>query len=350
MDTTNTPAEGTGYSVAEAATHIEQFLDSDGTTEQVDADNEADEVSTTLEAEDEIDADTLETESEDGDLEEAEGDTEEADEPAAADPNEIVFEHDGQPITREEATKGYLRQSDYTKKMQEIGSLRKQWVVQEVEYHQIRAQSEQTLNNLAAHVAQVFEMTDFGPEPDWESEFQIDPYEANLKRIRWEKDRAAWQQKQGAREQAVKAIYDAQNEVARQNAAHLEAKRNHEIIESREVLAERLPDVFGDPKKADVRLLEMSSFLQEQGFSPDEILTVTDARTIALAHYAMLGMEAAKKVKAAVQKIEAKPAMTMPGTVTTRTPVKDSGFAKQAQKYKRTGDFNDAVNAISKLL
>ncbi|MGV1751536.1 hypothetical protein [Agrobacterium sp. CG674] len=348
METTNTPNEGTGYSVAEATAHIEQFLDSEGTTEQVDADNEADEVSNTLEAEVENDTDTLETESDEADLEEAEGETEQADEPTAVDPNEIVFEHDGQKITREEATKGYLRQSDYTKKMQEIGSLRKQWVVQEVEFHQVRAQSEQALNNLAAHVAQVFEMSDFGQEPDWEYEFQTDPYEANLKRIRWEKDRNAWQQKQSAREEAVKAIYDAQNEVARQNEAHLQAKRQHEIIESREVLAGRLPDVFGDPKKANVRLVEMSSFLQDQGYSQDEILNVTDARTIALAHYAMVGMEAAKKVKAAVQKIEAKPALTMPGT--QQRGKTTSALEKDVQRLKRTGSLDDAASALSKLL
>lgn len=347
METTNTPVEGTGYSVAEAATHIEQFLDSDGTTEQVDADNEADEVSTTLEAEDENDADTLETESEEVGLEEAEGDADEVDEPTEADPNEIVFEHDGQPITREEATKGYLRQSQFTKKMQELAEHRKKWVVQEVEFHQVRAQSEQALNSLAAHVAQVFEMNSFGDEPDWEYEFQTDPYEANLKRIRWEKDRNAWQQKQSAREEAVKAIHSAQNEVARQNAAHLKAKREHEIIESREVLAERLPDVFGNPQKANVRLVEMSSFLQDQGYSQEEILELTDARTIALAHYAMVGMQAAKKVKAAVQKIEAKPAMTMPGTSAKKTA--SSQFEDRLRDYTRNGS-KDSSSLFKALL
>ncbi|XUY28550.1 hypothetical protein RMR21_015650 [Agrobacterium sp. rho-8.1] len=350
METTNTPNEGTGYSVAEAATHIEQLLDSEGTTEQVDADNEADEVSNTLDAEVEDDTDTLETESEEVDLEEAEGDADEVEEPTVADPNEIVFEHDGQQITREEATKGYLRQSQFTKKMQELAEHRKKWVVQEVEFHQVRAQSEQVLNNLASHVAQVFEMSEFGQEPDWEYEFQTDPYEANLKRIRWEKDKAAWQQKQGNREAAVKAIYEAQTEVARQNEAFLKNKQQHEIIESREMLAQRLPDVFGDPQKANVRLMAMSSFLQDQGYSPDEIQNVTDARTIALAHYAMLGMESAKKVKAAVQKIEAKPAMTMPGTTTARTPTADQAFNKDRKRLKQSGSINDAAALISRLL
>ncbi|MDR6757208.1 hypothetical protein J2Y48_002504 [Mycoplana sp. BE70] len=250
MDLTNTPVEGTGYSVDEAATHIEKLLDSDGTTETVDADNETDEVSNTLEDEVENDTEQPETDSEEVEQVESEGETDEVEEPTARDPNEILFEIDGQGVSREEAQKGYLRQSDYTKKMQELGAHRKKWIVQEVDYHQIRAQSAQVLNDLAAHVAQVFEMNSFGQEPDWETEWANDPYEAQMKKFKWDKDKAAWQEKQSDREHAVKAVYDAQVEIARQNEAYLKNKREHEIIESREALARTLPDVFGDPQKA----------------------------------------------------------------------------------------------------
>lgn len=350
MDLTNTPIEGTGYSVDEAATHIESLLDSPtATPETVDAENEVEETSNTLEDEIEIDVEQPEGDSENVEDDESEGETEEAvEQPVERDPSEILFEIDGQGITREEALKGYRRQSDYTRKMQELAEHRKKWMVQEVEFHQVRGQSEQVLNNLAAHVAQVFQMNDFGQEPDWEAEWANDPYEAQMKKFKWDKEKAAWQEKQSAREAAVKALYDSKVELARQNEAFLRNKREHEIIESREVLARDLPEVFGDANKANVNLIAISNVLAELGFSQDEIVNVTDARTIKAAYYAKLGMEASKKVTAAKQKIEAKPALTMPGTV-SRQNGNQTALEKDIKRLKRTGSLDDAASALSKL-
>ncbi|QRM54741.1 hypothetical protein [Sinorhizobium sp. BG8] len=351
METTNTPVEGTGYSVDEAATHIENLLDSDiGTTETVDAENEVDETSNTLDDDVEIDMEQPETDSDDVDEDATESETDEVEEPTVRDPNEVLFEIDGQGISRQEAERGYLRQSNYTKKMQELAEHRKKWIVQEVEFHQVRAQSEQVLNNLAAHVAQVFEMNDFGAEPDWAAEWDVDPYEAQKKRFQWDKDKAAWQQKQAAREAAVKAIYDSQIEVARQNEAYANNKRENAIIESRETLAREMPEVFGEAQKANVNLIAVAKFLNEQGYGEDEIKGVIDARTIKLAYYAKLGMEAAMKVPAAIKKIEAKPALTMPGTTTARTTTADAAYKQDRRRLKRTGSLDDAASLISRLL
>ncbi|WVT74013.1 hypothetical protein QM996_02545 [Sinorhizobium chiapasense] len=351
METANTPIEGTGYSVDEAATHIENLLDSDfGTTETVDADSEVVETSNTPEDEIEIDMEQPETDSDDVDRDATESETDEVEEPTVRDPNEILFEVEGQGVSRQEAERGYLRQSNYTKKMQELAEHRKKWMVQEVEFHQVRAQSEQVLNNLAAHVAQVFQMDDFGAEPDWEAEWDVNPFEAQKKRFQWDKDKAAWQQKQASREAAVKAIYDSQIEIARQNEVYANNKREHEIIESRETLARNLPDVFGDAQKANVNLIAVAKFLSEQGYGEQEIKNVTDARTITMAYYAMMGMEAAKKVPAAIRKIEAKPALTMPGTTTARTTTADAAYKQDRQRLKRTGSLDDAASLISRLL
>jgi len=351
MDLTNTPDEGTGYSVAEAATHIETFLDSEsGTTETVDADNEVDETSNTLDDEIEIDVEQPETDSDDVDGDETESERDEVEEPTVRDPDEILFEIDGQGVSRAEAERGYLRQSNYTKKMQELAEHRKKWIVQEVEFNQIRGQFGEELNRLAHHVAQTFQMDDFGPEPDWSAEWEIDPYEAQKKKFQWDKDRAAWQQKQHNREAAVKAIYDHQIEMARQNEVFANNKREHEIIESREILARNLPDVFGDPKKANVNLLAVADYMRERGYDSEFIANITDAKVIEDAYYAKLGREAAKKVQKAVAKVEAKPALTMPGTTTARTTTADAAYKQERQRLKRTGSLDDAASLISRLL
>lgn len=348
MDETNTPVEGTGYSVDEAATHIEKLLDSQPTTtEKVDAENEVEETSNTLEDEIENDVEQPETDSESVEGDETDSEAEKAQEPTVRDPNEILFEIDGQGISRQEAERGYRRQSDYTRKMQELAEHRKKWMVQEVDFHQVRAQSEQVINNLAAHVAQVFQMNDFGPEPDWQAEWDIDPYETQRKKFQWDKEKAAWREKQSAREAAVKAIYDSQIEIARQNEVYANNKREHEIIESRETLARNLPDVFGDAQKANVNLIAVAKFLSEQGYGEQEIKGVTDARTITLAYYAMKGMEASKKVPEAIRKIEAKPALTMPGTASRTNS--NSALDNDIKRLKRTGSVDDAASALSRL-
>lgn len=348
MELTNTPEEGTGLTTAEAAEHIEKMLDSaNATPDEVDADSEAEEASNTLEDEGADQEEHPETDSdEEGAESEGEEDTEEA--KPALDPNEILFEIDGQGITREEALKGYQRQSSYTSKMQELAEHRKKWMVQEVEFNQVRAHSQQVLDTLAQHVAQVFGMNDFGPEPDWEAEWANDPYEAQMKKFKWDKEKANWLQTQQAREAAVKAIRDAQTEANRQDAVFLENKRQHEIIESRETLARDLPHAFGDTQKADVNLLEISRTLSDLGFEANEIRGLTDARMIKTAYYARIGMQAEKKMPAAVRKVEAKPALTMPGTTTARVSKSEAALTSAKRRLKETGSLEDAVSLISR--
>lgn len=350
METTNTPVEGTGLTTAQAAENIERMLDSaNATPDEVDADEEADEVSLTHDDEDADNEEHPETDSEDDEGDDSDGEKDEAvEEQTALDPTEILFEIDGQGISREEARKGYIRQSHYTRSMQELSEHRKQWQIQETGIHELRAHSQQVLENLTHHVAQVFGMNEFGPEPDWEAEWANDPYEAQMKKFKWEKEKENWQQMQQTREAAVKAIYEAREEAKRQDAVHYETKRQHEIIESREALARELPEAFGDVQKADVNLLAVSRTLSDLGFADTEIRGLTDARMIKTAYYAKLGMEAAKKLPAAVKKIEAKPALTMPGTTTPRVSKSDNAIATLRRRLKETGSLDAAASLISK--
>ncbi len=352
MDMTNTPDQGTGFTVDEAATQIETLLDSpQATPEKVDAEtNETPEVSTPLETDIESDEEQPETDSENVEADEDEGEQDEKQEtPVERDPEEIVFELEGQAISRKEAERGFLRQSDYTRKMQELAEHRKKWIVQEIDMHQVRETSAQTLNQLAHHVAQVFDMTDFGPEPDWAAEFELDPYTTQQKRFQWEKDKAAWTKKQQDREAAVMAIYNAQKEVAEQNARFAKNKREQDIVDSRAELARRMPDQFGDDRKANVVLNDIANFLTEQGLPAEQIENLTDPTMVQLAYYAKLGMEAAAKMPKAVKAIEAKPALTMPGTKDVSASGNSSALEKDLKRLKRTGSLDDAASALSKL-
>lgn len=323
MDMTNNLGDETGPESMDSQDAFKSLLDSETATIQeveTDAELEADNVSDT--SEDDFDGD------EEQSPEDSNGLADEADDAEAEEETEVaaieladdaLVNVNGEQVTGRELKDRGLRWADYTRKMQELGEHRKKWMTQEVEFHQIRGQFGDELNRLAHHVAQVFQMDDFGAEPDWAAEWDIDPNEAGRKKFQWDKDKAAWQQRQAAREAAVKAIYDHQVEVDRQNAVFANNKRENDIIESRETLARNLPDVFGDPQKANVNLLAVAEYLQSRGYPPEYIQNITDARMIEDAYYAKLGREASKKIQKAVAKIEAKPALTMPGTASSKS-------------------------------
>lgn len=341
MDTTNNLGDETGPVSIDTQDAFKSLLDSEHATIQseTDADAEADDVSITSEDEFEgyeeqsvEDSDDLADEADDAEVEEETN-------IAAIDlSDDALVNVNGEQITGRELRDGYLRRDQFTKKTQELAEHRKKWMVQEVEFHQIRSQFGEELNRLAHHVAQAFKMNDFGPEPDWEALMEThDAYDVQKARYRWEKDKAAWESEQATREAVVKQIYAHQNEMDRQNKVFADNKRQADIIEGREMLARNLPDVFGDPQKADVNLIAVADYMRDRGYDPEFIRGLTDARIIEDAYYAKLGREAAKKVQKAVAKIEAKPALTMPGTTASKKP-SGTDFKNKLREAAKTGN------------
>ncbi|MEW9616025.1 hypothetical protein AB3G45_19610 [Shinella sp. S4-D37] len=336
MELTNNPAEGTGYTPQEAADQIADILDSNGTTEIVDADNEIEESQTvdeTDEVESELDADhgeQDETEAEVGDEESEEAETSEPD------PSEIVFDLDGEAITRDEARKGYQRHKDYTRKTQELAEQRKAYQLQQFDGSQIREQVSQALNGLMQQVAVEFRGMQ---EPDWAYLAENEPGEYVREKERWSK-----------REAAVKQLYDAQQEVARKNAEYEQFQRGEAIKNAREELIKRYPIEFGDAKTAKKTLDTVTSYLSENGFSAEEINNTADARIIDLVYRAYKYDQIQNKVPTAVKRIEQKPALTAPGNTRQKASTQSDAYKRDLNRLKTTGSFNDAVSVISRLL
>lgn len=67
----------------------------------------------------------------------------------SAAPVDALFEHEGNPITLDEARNGYLRQSDYTRKTQELAEMRSRLAEAEAISEALRANPVATLNALS---------------------------------------------------------------------------------------------------------------------------------------------------------------------------------------------------------
>jgi hypothetical protein len=336
MESTNNPEQGTGLTVNDAATHIETLLDSEtGTTEQVDADNETEEVSNV-----EVDEATEVEEQSEQDSESVESDTaetqDETTEPEATDlSDETLVDVQGEKRTLKEVREGYMRQSDYTRKTQELKQHLKTYQLQQKDLNQVRAENLQAVELMALQISQAVELADAPTD----QLLQDDPHEYLLKRQKFERQQSVIHhlRNEHAGLLAEKAKKDAEQLALRQ-------------VEARSQLNEWHPE-FADGKTGDGLLIEVGKFMiNDLGYSPDEVNMIDDPRHFRAMYRLFQAEQRAKHVAKVVPHFDKKPPLTAPGNSTKTQKQPSNAFSDDVRKYKRSGDFNDAVSVISKLL
>lgn len=328
MDTTNNPDEGTGSATElTGADTFKALLDSENATTDIEGtDNtEANLASLTSEEEVEDDAEQPNEDSEGAESDETDDAADEAEADASTTlGDETLIDVNGEMIALKDLKANGLRQSDYTKKMQELASLRKQWVVQEVDKQELRSQVEQQITGLMTVVANTFDFA----EPNWREEWEKDPYEARLKEM-------DWKEKQAKREEVLRGVHAAQQKLEADRLALAQEQFRQRKIEARETLAREMPEQFGG-SGATATLGAIETFLREQNVPDEMISNIDNAAIIKLAYYAMQHMRVAKQVPKAVKKAEAKPALTMPGSTASKRPAND--FNAKLREFAKSGE------------
>lgn len=339
MEMTNNPVEGTGTSVEDTAANIEKILDSSvGTTEKVDADNDDNEF---------VDLDTVEdddyileddqpvTESNqeavaEADAVDSKDETQEADAKAAHEA-EIVFEVDGKPVSRKEANLGYLRQSDYTKKTQELKQNLARYQVQQKEISQIRAENLQVVEQL---VLQMRKAADLADAPS-EQLLKDDPHEYLMQKQKFERQQGA-----------IKHLFDQHVGLLEEQARSQKEQLAIDQVAARDQLNEWLPE-FADDKTGDGLLIEVGKFMIERGYTADEINSIRDARNFRDMYEFMQLKRKAQHVPEVVKHFEKKPPLTQPGHSSKTTSKTSSDVsARILQKQKQTGSLADTQDWI----
>ena len=294
-------------------------------------DDESEEV---IEEQDALD----ETEDEDPDTEGEH--SEESDEEVTAyepKPTDVIF-HDpeGNPVTAEEAHRGYLRQSDYTRKTQEL-SQQRDHVMQA---YQQRQQEREVLAeniNLALNVIEPT-LAEYA-NVDWNKLASEDPHTYARTKAMYEQATERYQQLQQAGQQALQqSEQERQAKFQKQLAAH-------------QKLAQRLIPDLADPKKAPQAKARMKAYLTKSaGFSAEEASRVSDARILNLVNKALqYDMLQASNRKVKGKKVQpASRRALKPGTPTTQAQRQEKLRAEQTAKLRRTGKLADAVDLLLK--
>jgi len=329
------PQQSSQGSINEAHDALLTLMDPEGELLQEEEAQPTEEEESTEETQDESLEEESEEESEESDEEDDEEEAEESDE---EEEEELLYavkvDGEEQEVSLDELLKGYSRQSDYTRKTQDLSTERREMESLQEKYNSEMAQIQAERQQYTEYLNQIVERSMGGLDKyaniDWESMKASDPIEYVTKR---EEFREAQEKIQSMRnEQAT----------AQQKQAE-ESKQLHSsmVMEEHNKLVSAVPE-WGEPEKQKELAGTVRKYALSQGFSEEELNSLVDHRSV------LVLMKAAKfdaidKSDVKSKKIKNKPKVIRSGKGTTRS---DNSSKKSAAKMKRlqqSGRVEDAA-------
>lgn len=228
-------------------------------------------------------------------------------------------------VTKDELLRGYQRQSDYSRHLNQLAEQRK---AAEAEVQRISAERAHYSQQLET-VATVLQSS-LPPRPT-QADYDADPIGAVQAERRWQ-DSAA--QLQGVLEQ--------RNAVTRQMLEQQQQMQQQMLAQAREKLTEYVPE-WSKPEVAQREKPKVAEHLRAVGYTDAEIGQAADPRALVLARESMLYRQLVASKPKVEQRIAQAPRMVKPGAA---GPAPDRTKAI-VQKIKRSGGKDiDAVAAL----
>lgn len=229
-------------------------------------------------------------------------------------------------VDQDELVKGYLRQSDYTKKTQELAEKRKADDAERNALAQERARYAQNLEYLAQQIPV--------PQPPSAALLDSDPIEYLKQREAYESSLAKARAIDGERQR----LYQQQQAEAAK--AFSEARDREEAA-----LLEKIPE-WKEPEKAREGKRAVAEYLKSYGYTDQDIGRLVDHRSVDIARKAFLYDQMQKAKSTAVeQKVRAAPPVIKPGSPVPQK-VNEARISEAKQALRKTGSINDAAKAI----
>ena len=268
--------------------------------------------------------------------EEAEEAEEESEEPEGEEEEElyaVTVNGEEVAVSLDELLSGYSRQSDYTRKTQEIATDRKEMEALQQQYNsevakiqQERQQYMDTLTNIISN--QGGELEKFA-NVDWDSLRENDPIEYVTTR---EQYREAQERIQGLQQEQARA---AQTQQAQMKQAQ------HEMLQvEKGKLVEALPE-WGKPEKQKELAENLQSYAKEQGFTAEELNSLVDHRSVLVLLKAQK-YDQLQKSNVKSRKLKNKPKVIRAGTGATTRKTDKSKRTAQMKRLQGSGHIDDA--------
>jgi len=262
------PAPG---SMAAAEEALLGLLEPEEETPETEEAKPTEEEESTEETQDE----SLEEEPEEESEEESEEEDDEGTEERAVEGDDlyaITINGEEHEVSMDELLKGYSRQSDYTKKTQELSEHRKafegarQQMAQE--YHQIQAERQQYMDSLQQIVDSSAPGLDQFASINWEQLKAEDPIAFITKKEEFRDS------------QDQVAQYQAQQEEVYQKQYQEYQKQAHQTLQQEHVkMAQVLPD-WKEPEKQKKLAKDIKEYALSVGYTPEEVGSLVDHRSL----------------------------------------------------------------------
>ena len=279
---------------------------------------------------------SFEEESEEESEEEVEESEEESEETEGEEEEElyaVTVNGEEVAVSLDELLSGYSRQSDYTRKTQEIAGDRKEMETLQQQYNSEIAQIQQERQQYMDALTNVMqgsmgELEKFA-NVDWNALRENDPIEYVTTR---EQYREAQEKIQGLQNEQARAAQTQQAQMQKAQQEMLQVEKGK--------LVEALPE-WGEPEKQKELATNLQSYAKEQGFTADELNSLIDHRSILVLLKAQK-YDQLQKSNVKSKKLKNKPKVIRAGSGTSTTKSDKSKRAAQMKRLRGTGHVDDA--------
>ena len=230
-----------------------------------------------------------------------------------------VVNIDGTEWTIDDLRGGVLRQSDYTKKTQDLAEQRRKLDTANQEILEQRNRYEQGLAEITKRLQEAT-----ADDTDWQALKETDPVAYAVKREEYREKQEVLQRAQAEQMQIA------------------QSKMQQHLAIEQEKLLQAIPE-WQDPKVAQKEKTEVVTYAKRFGFSDQELQNASDHRAINVLRKAMLYDQLTGN-KAVKKKVTKAPKMVKSGRPVTKTEVTQRREQELLNKLNKSGNREDAIN------
>ena len=236
-------------------------------------------------------------------------------------------------VTLEELLSGYSRQSDYTRKTQEVANDRKQMEALQQQYNsevqQIQQERQQYMEALTNIIAgQGSELEKFA-NINWDELRETDPIEYVTTRERYRET-----------QEKIQSMQHQQAQTAQVQQAQMNQARHEMLKVERGKLVEALPE-WDEPGTQKELANTLQSYAKTQGFTQEELTELIDHRSILVLLKAQK-YDQLQKSDVKSKKLKNKPKLVRAGSGTSTKKSDKSKRTAQMKRLQGSGHIDDA--------
>ena len=251
---------------------------------------------------------------------------------------EVTINGVKQQVTLDELTKGYSRESDYTRKTMDLSDQRK-----EVESMQenLKKELDAVKSSRDQYEVQIGELTkNLNQEEniDWDALYNSDP--AQYVRKKAEQDK---------RKEALLIAQQEQQRINQEKRAEQEKVYQDYIAKERKLLADKLP-IYADKDKGKDYVEKLKNFALESGYSQKELDMMVDHRAVLMLDKAFRYNQL-QKTKLDKNKVNKPPRIVRSNAsnVSEDSDVKQR-HDRRMNKLKKSGSVRDAQSVLKEMI